>query len=199
VQIWYVKLHPIFLILLCSGQLEEQSWEFWTKYIKPFFLNCWRVRIPIRANVKFPKLNLGAESKLHAIFSADFISLSQGHTINQESREKIMKNFNRAVFCQQFACDRYGILGWVRPPGKPHSQGKTRYLLASTFPACMTGFMGWVSSVSEMSTVGRQGARKSWSGVSLCYLSRTVLAGNPVSAGSRLPALPASDKCKKSI
>jgi hypothetical protein len=37
-----------------------------------------KVKIHIRAHVKLQKLMLGAESKLHAIFSADFISLHQG-------------------------------------------------------------------------------------------------------------------------
>jgi hypothetical protein len=43
-----------------------------------FFLNCHEVKIPISAHVKLQKLILGAESKLHAIFSTDFISLHQG-------------------------------------------------------------------------------------------------------------------------
>jgi hypothetical protein len=43
-----------------------------------FFLNRYKVKIPIRAHVKLQKLIPGAESKLDAIFSADFISLHQG-------------------------------------------------------------------------------------------------------------------------
>jgi hypothetical protein len=43
-----------------------------------FFLNCHLVKIPIRAHVKLQKLIHGAESKLRALFSADFISLHQG-------------------------------------------------------------------------------------------------------------------------
>jgi hypothetical protein len=43
-----------------------------------FFLNRHEVKIPIRAHVKLQKLMLGAESKLHAIFSTDFTSLHQG-------------------------------------------------------------------------------------------------------------------------
>jgi hypothetical protein len=43
-----------------------------------FFLNSHEEKIPIRAHVKLKKIMLGAESKLHAIFSTDFISLHQG-------------------------------------------------------------------------------------------------------------------------
>jgi hypothetical protein len=43
-----------------------------------FFLNCHEVKIPIRAHVKLQKLISRAESKLHAIFSTDFIFLHQG-------------------------------------------------------------------------------------------------------------------------
>jgi len=42
------------------------------------FLKSSQGKIPISAHVKLQKLLLGAESKLRAIFSTDFISLHQG-------------------------------------------------------------------------------------------------------------------------
>jgi hypothetical protein len=73
------KLPPFFFILSCSGQLEEQSWIFCTNLIGPIFFKSPRGKTPQKiAHVKLQKLMLGAESKLHAIFSADFISLHQG-------------------------------------------------------------------------------------------------------------------------
>ena len=80
----------LFWFIYVQGQLEEQSWMFWTKLTGPIFLDRHVVKIPLRANVKLKKLMLRAESKLRAIFSADFTSLH---------REKIVnKKFDRAVF-----------------------------------------------------------------------------------------------------
>jgi hypothetical protein len=68
------KLPPICLMPLCSGQLDILN-----KINRAeFFLNRHEVKFPITAHVKLQKLMLRAESKLHAIFSADFISLHQG-------------------------------------------------------------------------------------------------------------------------
>jgi hypothetical protein len=75
---FYGKLPLNFWILLCPGQLEEQPWTFCAKLIRPIFFKSPRGKIPIRAHVKLQKLMLGAESRLRAIFSADFISLHQG-------------------------------------------------------------------------------------------------------------------------
>jgi hypothetical protein len=73
------KLPPNFLMPLYSGQLEHHSLaKFNEKKSGRFFLNRHEVKIPIRPHVKLQKLTLGAESKLHAIFSTDFISLHQG-------------------------------------------------------------------------------------------------------------------------
>jgi len=76
--VWQAAL-TFFDSIICSGQLQEQSRKSGnTIHHADLFLNRHKVNIPIRDHVKFQKLILVAESKLHAIFSADFIFLHQG-------------------------------------------------------------------------------------------------------------------------
>ena len=96
--IWYTR--RLYTILhwsngrICKILMASYPQFFWFHYVQGslrsnpgyfeqnssgrFFLNRHKVKIPIRAHAKLQKLMLGAESKLHAIFSTDFISLHQG-------------------------------------------------------------------------------------------------------------------------